>query len=368
VTFIRVRVEEPVSERKVPYIQHQLEEPLEAREQRGRLSIRSTWFLFDENSILSKNVVWRPTVSLARGGWDGTNGGRRTNQLQRRGSFARISPRTLERYVAEAQIPYIRLPPARGEGTDSFLPIAPEEVARPAHRQTIRRYRGSEETHMPGKYVKTKYRGVFCVTGSPTSDMRCRGRRQAPSFGRAPAKETPNWLLRGCGNAKQRLPKDGIFQIVVFEKASFAELAEYWWENRGKTKRTASSNNRYPRILEHFKAFAARDITPEAIESFLKSLHQVEWVPIEGSAKYDPKAKRTRIAKKPSRDRYPLSASSKNQYRTILSGIFSFNIKRGRYDVNPVKAVRQEKEPAGRDSLMMPDEFRQFRAKCQEVG
>ena len=121
---------------------------------------------------------------------------------------------------------------------------------------------------------------------------------------------------------------------------------------------------RYPKILEHFKEFAARDITPEAIESFLKSLHQIEWIPVEGSAKYDPKAKRTRVAKKQVETDAPLSASSKNQYRTILSGIFSFNIKRGRYDVNPVKAVRQEKEPAGRDSLMMPDEFRQFRAKC----
>ena len=111
----------------------------------------------------------------------------------------------------------------------------------------------------------------------------------------------------------------------------------------------------------------ARDITPEAIESFLNSLHQVEWVPVEGSAKYDPKAKRTKIAKRQVETDAPLSASSKNQYRTILSSIFSFNIKRGRYDVNPATAVREEKEP-GRDSLMMPDEFRQFRAKCHELG
>ncbi len=112
----------------------------------------------------------------------------------------------------------------------------------------------------------------------------------------------------------------------------------------------------------------ARDITPEAIEGFLKSLRQVEWVPIDGLAKYDPKAKRTKVAKKQVETDAPLSASSKNQYRTILSSIFSFNVKRGRYDVNPVKAVRQEKEPAGRDSLMLRDEFRQFCAKCQERG
>jgi integrase len=109
-------------------------------------------------------------------------------------------------------------------------------------------------------------------------------------------------------------------------------------------------------------------VTPESIETFLSSLHQVGWVPIEAAPRYHKKAKRTIVAKRQVETDAPLSASSKNQYRTILSSIFSFNIKRGRYDVNPVIAVRQEKEPAGRDSLMMPDEFRRFREKCQELG
>ncbi|MCU1259352.1 MAG: rci, partial [Bryobacterales bacterium] len=94
----------------------------------------------------------------------------------------------------------------------------------------------------------------------------------------------------------------------------------------------------------------------------------IEWVPVEKPAVYDKRAKRTKVAKVRVETDAPLSASSRNQYRTILSSIFSFNIKRGRYDVNPAKAVRQEKEPAGRDSLMMPDEFRRFRAKCHELG
>src|SRR5438445_738441 len=53
-----------------------------------------------------------------------------------------------------------------------------------------------------------------------------------------------------------------------------------------------------------------------------------------------------------------LSASSVNHHRTIVNGIFNFAVKRGRFDRNPVAAVRQRPEPPGRDRIVSPAEFR----------
>jgi hypothetical protein len=220
---------------------------------------------------------------------------------------------------------------------------------------------------MSKKYVKTKYRGVFLRNEIAYIRYAVPGKKRGSVVWESTGQRNIQLAVERLRQRKTEIAEGRYFPNRRFEKAVFAELAEYWWENRGK-QTNSKFEYRYPKILEHFKEFLARDITPEAIEGFLNGLHQVEWVPIEGSAKYDKKVKRTKVAKRQVETDAPLSASSKNQYRTILSSIFSFNIKRGRYDVNPVKAVRQEKEPAGRDSLMMPDEFRQFRAKCQELG
>jgi len=220
---------------------------------------------------------------------------------------------------------------------------------------------------MAKKYVKTKYRGVFLRNEIAYIRYAVPGKKRGSVVWESTGQRNIQLAAERLRQRKTEIAEGRYFPNRRFEKAPFKELAGYWWENRGK--HTASKfEYRYPRILEHFKEFLARDITPEAIETFLNSLHQTEWVPVEGSAKYDKKAKRTKVAKKQVETDAPLSASSKNQYRTILSSIFSFNIRRGRYDANPVKAVRQQKEPPGRDSLMTPDEFRQFRSKCQELG
>jgi len=220
---------------------------------------------------------------------------------------------------------------------------------------------------MAKKYVKTKYRGVFLRNEIAYIRYAVPGKKRGSVVWESTGQRNIQLAAERLRQRKTEIAEGRYFPNRRFEKAPFKELAGYWWENRGK--HTASKfEYRYPRILEHFTEFMARDITPEAIETFLNSLHQTEWVPIEGSAKYDKKAKRTKVAKKQVETDAPLSASSKNQYRTILSSIFSFNIRRGRYDANPVKAVRQQKEPPGRDSLMTPDEFRQFRSKCQELG
>jgi len=61
----------------------------------------------------------------------------------------------------------------------------------------------------------------------------------------------------------------------------------------------------------------------------------------------------------------PASASSVNHHRTIVNGIFNFAVKRGRFDKNPVTAVRQRPEPPGRDRIVSPAEFRTLWDKAE---
>ena len=93
----------------------------------------------------------------------------------------------------------------------------------------------------------------------------------------------------------------------------------------------------YPKVLEYFTDKRARDITPDVIDAFLDYLA----------------AERK------------LSASSVNHHRTIVNGIFNFAVKRGRFDRNPVAAVRQRPEPPGRDRIVSPVEFRTLWAKAE---
>jgi len=219
---------------------------------------------------------------------------------------------------------------------------------------------------MSRKYTKTKYRGVFLRNGIAYIRFAVPGKKRGSVVWESTGQRSIQLALERLRQRKTEIAEGRYFPNRRFEKVSFTDLAEYWWENHGKHTKS-KFEYRYPKICEHFKDYLARDVTPEAIEEFLNGLHQIEWVST-GPTHYDPKSKRTKVAKRQVETDAPLSASSKNQYRTILSSIFSFNIKRGRYDMNPVKAVSQEREPPGRDSLMMPDEFRRFRAKCQELG
>jgi integrase len=220
---------------------------------------------------------------------------------------------------------------------------------------------------MSQKYVRTKYRGVFLRNGIAYIRYAVPGKKRGSVVWESTGQRNVQLAVERLRQRKTEIAEGRYFPNRRFEKALFLDLAKYWWDHRGK-QTNSKFEYRYPKIIEHFKDFLARDVTPEAIETFLHSLHQIEWVPVAGPAVYDKKAKRTRVAKKQVETDAPLSASSKNQYRTILSSIFSLNVRRGRYDMNPVEAVPQEKEPAGRDSLMMPDDFRRFRAKCQELG
>ena len=119
------------------------------------------------------------------------------------------------------------------------------------------------------------------------------------------------------------------FPTRAFDAVTFAELADYWWQAHG-SKTRSQFDYLYPRVLEYFTDERARSITPDAVDAFLDHLATVR----------------------------KLSASSINHHRTIVNGIFNFAVKRGRFDKNPVAAVRQWQEPPGRDRIVSPAEFR----------
>jgi integrase len=118
------------------------------------------------------------------------------------------------------------------------------------------------------------------------------------------------------------------FPTRAFEGVRFSDIAEYWWTLHGSLTRS-QFKYLYPVILKQFQDKRAREITPDVIDEFLNGL---------------------------ARDR-GLSASSINHHRTIINGIFNFAIRRGRFDKNPVAAVRQRPEPPGRDRIVSPAEF-----------
>ena len=54
-----------------------------------------------------------------------------------------------------------------------------------------------------------------------------------------------------------------------------------------------------------------------------------------------------------------------NHHRTIVNGIFNFAVKRGRFDRNPVAAVRQRPEPPGRERIVSQVEVRTLWDKAE---
>lgn len=126
------------------------------------------------------------------------------------------------------------------------------------------------------------------------------------------------------------------FPTRAFDAVTFAELADYWWQAHG-SKTRSQFEYLYPRVLEYFGEKRARDITPDIVDAFLDHLATER----------------------------KLSASSINHHRTIVNGILNFAVKRGRFDRNPVAAVRQRPEPPGRDRIVSPAEFRTLWDKAE---
>ena len=126
------------------------------------------------------------------------------------------------------------------------------------------------------------------------------------------------------------------FPTRAFDAVTFAELADYWWQAHS-SKTRSQFEYLYPRVLEYFADKRARDITPDVVDAFLDQLST----------------------------ELKLSASSVNHHRTIVNGIFNFAATRGRFDRNPVAAVRQRREPPGRDRIVSPAEFRTLWDKAE---
>ncbi len=125
------------------------------------------------------------------------------------------------------------------------------------------------------------------------------------------------------------------FPTRKFDRVSFKDLLDDWWEKHGKLTRSRFDYH-LPKVRENFQGRRARDIDVETIEEFLHELEREEY-----------------------------AASSINKYRTILCSTFNFAIKRGKYDHNPVSAVPQRKEPPGRDRFLSTDEFKKLMAECK---
>jgi integrase len=124
------------------------------------------------------------------------------------------------------------------------------------------------------------------------------------------------------------------FRMRQFDQVTFGELVETWWERHGKNTRSRFHYH-LPIIKERFANMKARAIRPEDIAEFLSDL--------EGRG---------------------LAASSTNKYRTILNSTFSFSIRWGKFDQNPVSAVPQRREPPGRDVFLTPSQFSKLLAAC----
>jgi len=125
------------------------------------------------------------------------------------------------------------------------------------------------------------------------------------------------------------------FPTRKFEQITFDDLREAW--EPAHLKKTPSFRYLLPRVLEAFGGAKARDMTPQKVQEFLDRLRN-----------------------------NGLSASSVNHYRTIINSIFNEAIRHGRYDVNPIRAIHQFREPPGRDRFLSIEEFRLLMAKCKD--
>ncbi|HEX8092055.1 MAG TPA: tyrosine-type recombinase/integrase [Blastocatellia bacterium] len=128
------------------------------------------------------------------------------------------------------------------------------------------------------------------------------------------------------------------FKNRQFEKVTFGDLLNYWWNTHAKFK-PSKFEYLMPR-LERFKKMKATSITSDVVRDFLDELREKE----------------------------ELSASSVNHYRTIMNSVFNHAIRNKKYDENPVKAIRTFTEPPGCDRFTTPEEILKFFEKCDELG
>ena len=137
---------------------------------------------------------------------------------------------------------------------------------------------------------------------------------------------------------KTEVVKRIYFPTRRFESIRWSTLLDKWWRDHGQHTRSGFVYL-LPRLRDRFGTLRARDITSVRVRSFLADLQEQE-----------------------------LSASSINHYRTIINSVFNFAIKEKLYDENPVKAVHQFREPAGRGRFVSPEEVQRLLIRCDEIG
>ena len=258
----------------------------------------------DESTCLRNAGGADPNCFGDRQVWGGANERRRPDQLQRRRGLARDQS-------ADSGAVRCR---STDSGTFAYRSaVSGRRFAFPDRncgdgstntRSNHRRYRGSGKTHMSGKYVKTKYRGVFLRSGIAYIRFAVPGKKRGSVVWESTGQRNAQLAAERLRQRKTEIAEGRYFPNRRFEKALIQGacgilVGESWQKTNSKFE------YRYPRILEHFKEYVARDITPEAIESFLNSLHQVEWMPDRGFGQIRPEGKAHESCKEASRDGCP---------------------------------------------------------------
>ncbi len=85
---------------------------------------------------------------------------------------------------------------------------------------------------MPGKYVKTKYRGVFLRSGIAYIRYAVPGKKRGSVVWESTGQRNIQLAAERLRQRKTEIAEGRYFPNRRFERARFAELAEDWWENR----------------------------------------------------------------------------------------------------------------------------------------
>jgi integrase len=120
------------------------------------------------------------------------------------------------------------------------------------------------------------------------------------------------------------------FPSRQYDRVAFANLLNNWREKHGRHTRSQFEYH-IPKVRERFGNRRAREIDADAVRKFLDELERAGY-----------------------------AASTINKYRTILCSTFNLAIRRGKYDLNPVSAVPQRKEPPGQDRFLSAQDFRKL--------
>lgn len=100
---------------------------------------------------------------------------------------------------------------------------------------------------MAEKYVKTKYRGVFLRSGIAYIRYAVPGKKRGSVVWESTGQRSVPLAVERLSQRKTEIAEGRYFPNRRFEKASFFDLAQYWWTTVAAI-RIASSNTVTPRL------------------------------------------------------------------------------------------------------------------------